>query len=50
MCLFFFSHLKALKWMGVVDNCESIKKFTVGVVGVGGIGSVTAEMLTSCAA
>ena len=39
-----------LKWMGVVDNYESIREFTVGVVGVGGVGSVTVEMLTSCAA
>ena len=38
----------ALKRMGIVDNYESIREFTVGVVGVGGVGSVTAEMLTRC--
>jgi tRNA A37 threonylcarbamoyladenosine dehydratase len=38
----------ALKRMGVVDNYEKIRDFTVTVVGVGGVGSVTAEMLTRC--
>ena len=27
---------------------KDIRKFTVAVVGVGGVGSVTAEMLTRC--
>jgi ubiquitin-like modifier-activating enzyme 5 len=38
----------ALKRMGVVENYEEIRKFTVVIVGVGGIGSVVAEMLTRC--
>lgn len=38
----------ALKRMGIVDNYEKIREFTVAVVGVGGVGSVTAEMLTRC--
>lgn len=38
----------ALQRMGIVKNYEDIRKFTVVVVGVGGVGSVTAEMLTRC--
>ena len=38
----------ALKRMGVVQNYEAIREKTVAVVGVGGVGSVTAEMLTRC--
>lgn len=38
----------ALKRMGIVNNYEEIRRFTVAVVGVGGVGSVTAEMLTRC--
>ena len=38
----------ALKRMGIVDNYEQIREFTVAVVGVGGVGSVAAEMLTRC--
>jgi ubiquitin-like modifier-activating enzyme 5 len=34
--------------MGVVANYESIRDFSVAVVGIGGVGSVTAEMLTRC--
>jgi ubiquitin-like modifier-activating enzyme 5 len=45
---FFFSRLMALKRMGIVDNYENIRTFTVAIVGVGGVGSVTAEMLTRC--
>jgi len=37
-----------LQRMGVVDNYEDIKKYSVLIVGVGGIGSVAAEMLTRC--
>ncbi|XP_046338365.1 ubiquitin-like modifier-activating enzyme 5 isoform X2 [Haliotis rufescens] len=40
--------LMALKRMGIVDNYEKIRDFTVAVVGVGGVGSVTAEMLARC--
>ena len=38
----------ALKRLGIVDNYEKIREHTVAVVGVGGVGSVTAEMLTRC--
>ena len=38
----------ALKRMGIVEDYEKIREFTVAVVGVGGVGSVTAEMLTRC--
>lgn len=43
-----YSRLMALKRMGIVDNYEKIRDYSVGVVGVGGVGSVTAEMLTRC--
>ncbi|XP_033113812.1 ubiquitin-like modifier-activating enzyme 5 [Anneissia japonica] len=43
-----YSRLMALKRMGIVHNYERIREFTVAVVGVGGVGSVTAEMLTRC--
>ncbi|XP_013399773.1 ubiquitin-like modifier-activating enzyme 5 [Lingula anatina] len=43
-----YSRLMALKRMGIVDNYERIREFTVAVVGIGGVGSVTAEMLTRC--
>lgn len=43
-----FSRLMALKRMGIVDNYERIRGFTVAVVGVGGVGSVTSEMLARC--
>ncbi|XP_029556440.1 ubiquitin-like modifier-activating enzyme 5 isoform X2 [Salmo trutta] len=42
------SRLMALKRMGIVEDYEKIRMFTVAVVGVGGVGSVTAEMLTRC--
>lgn len=42
------SRLMALKRMGIVDNYERIREFTVAVVGIGGVGSVTSEMLTRC--
>eukprot|EP01135_Chromosphaera_perkinsii_P001386 Nk52_evm3s166 gene=Nk52_evmTU3s166 len=43
-----YSRLMALKRMGVVDNYEDIRSFTIAIVGVGGVGSVVAEMLTRC--
>ncbi|CAE1229941.1 UBA5 [Acanthosepion pharaonis] len=43
-----YSRLMALKRMGIVNNYENIRNFAVAVVGVGGVGSVTAEMLTRC--
>jgi len=43
-----YSRLMALKKMGVVANYERIREKTVIVVGVGGVGSVAAEMLVRC--
>ena len=43
-----YSRLMALKRMGIVDNYEKIRGFTVLIVGIGGVGSVAAEMLTRC--
>jgi len=43
-----YSRLMALKRMGIVDNYEKIREYTVAIVGIGGVGSVTAEMLTRC--
>ncbi|XP_046860174.1 ubiquitin-like modifier-activating enzyme 5 [Xenia sp. Carnegie-2017] len=43
-----YSRLMALKRMGIVENYEEIRNFTVIVVGIGGVGSVVAEMLTRC--
>merc|ERR1712106_797979 len=43
-----YSRLMALKRMGIVANYEAIRNKTVAIVGVGGVGSVTAEMLTRC--
>jgi len=43
-----YSRLMALKRMGIVDNYEKIRGYTVALVGVGGVGSVAAEMLTRC--
>jgi ubiquitin-like modifier-activating enzyme 5 len=43
-----YSRLMALKRMGVVKNYEAIRQHSVAIIGVGGIGSVVAEMLTRC--
>lgn len=43
-----YSRLMALKRMGIVQNYEKIRDFSVAVVGIGGVGSVTAEMLSRC--
>lgn len=43
-----YSRLMALKRMGVVENYERIRQVSVLIVGVGGVGSVAAEMLTRC--
>lgn len=43
-----YSRLMALKRMGIVENYERIRSFTVAIIGVGGVGSVAAEMLTRC--
>lgn len=43
-----YSRLMALKRMGIVKNYEQIRAKTIIVVGIGGVGSVVAEMLTRC--
>jgi ubiquitin-like modifier-activating enzyme 5 len=43
-----YSRLMALKRMGVVKDYEKIRTYCVLIVGVGGVGSVVAEMLTRC--
>ncbi|XP_030672680.1 ubiquitin-like modifier-activating enzyme 5 isoform X1 [Nomascus leucogenys] len=43
-----YSRLMALKRMGIVSDYEKIRTFAIAIVGVGGVGSVTAEMLTRC--
>lgn len=43
-----YSRLMALKRMGIVNNYEKIRDMTIAIVGVGGVGSVTAEMFTRC--
>ena len=43
-----YSRLMALKRLGVVENYAEIRTHTVLVVGVGGVGSVAAEMLVRC--
>lgn len=43
-----YSRLMALKRMHIVKDYEKIRDCTVIIVGVGGVGSVAAEMLTRC--
>jgi ubiquitin-like modifier-activating enzyme 5 len=43
-----YSRLMALKRMGIVENYARIREFSVVIVGMGGVGSVAAEMLTRC--
>ena len=43
-----YSRLMALKRMGIVENYHRIRDFSIIIVGVGGVGSVAAEMLTRC--
>jgi len=43
-----YSRLMALQRMGIVENYEDIRKCSVVIVGVGGVGSVASEMLTRC--
>ncbi|XP_015577562.1 ubiquitin-like modifier-activating enzyme 5 [Ricinus communis] len=43
-----YSRLMALQRMGIVHNYERIREFSVAIVGIGGVGSVAAEMLTRC--
>ena len=43
-----YSRLMALQRMGIVQDYERIRDATVAIVGIGGVGSVAAEMLTRC--
>ena len=43
-----YSRLMALQRMGIVKDYEKIREKRVAIVGVGGVGSVAAEMLTRC--
>lgn len=43
-----YSRLMALQRMGIVENYERIREFSVAIIGIGGVGSVAAEMLTRC--
>ena len=43
-----YSRLMALQRMGIVEKYVRIREKSVAVVGVGGVGSVTAEMLVRC--
>ncbi|KAL5717575.1 hypothetical protein ACHQM5_010558 [Ranunculus cassubicifolius] len=43
-----YSRLMALQRMGIVKDYERIRHFSVAIVGIGGVGSVAAEMLTRC--
>ncbi|KAK1259720.1 Ubiquitin-like modifier-activating enzyme 5 [Acorus gramineus] len=40
--------LQCLQRLGIVHNYECIREFSVAIVGIGGVGSVAAEMLTRC--
>lgn len=43
-----YSRLMALQRMGIVENYASIRTKRLIIVGIGGVGSVVAEMLTRC--
>ncbi|XP_053690392.1 ubiquitin-like modifier-activating enzyme 5 [Sabethes cyaneus] len=43
-----YSRLMALQRMGIVNEYERIRQKSVAIIGVGGVGSVTADMLTRC--
>jgi len=43
-----YSRLMALQRMGIVSSYSSIRDVTILIVGLGGVGSVAAEMLTRC--
>ena len=38
----------ALQRMGIVKKYEAIREKRIAIVGIGGVGSVAAEMLTRC--
>lgn len=43
-----YSRLMALQRMGIVKDYQKIRDFSIAIIGIGGVGSVTAEMLTRC--
>ena len=43
-----YSRLMALQKMGIVSDYTKIRNYSAIIVGVGGVGSVTAEMLVRC--
>ena len=43
-----YSRLMALQRMGIVQDYERIRNMAIAIVGIGGVGSVAAEMLTRC--
>ncbi|XP_058063115.1 ubiquitin-like modifier-activating enzyme 5 [Anopheles bellator] len=43
-----YSRLMALQRMGIVSDYENIRNKSVAIVGIGGVGSVAADMLTRC--
>lgn len=43
-----YSRLMALQRMGIVKEYERIRQKSVAIIGIGGVGSVAAEMLTRC--
>ena len=43
-----YSRLMALKSLGVVNNYEAVRDFSVAIVGIGGVGVSVCEMLTRC--
>lgn len=43
-----YSRLMALQRMGIVQQYERIREKSVAIIGIGGVGSVTADMLTRC--
>eukprot|EP00918_Siedleckia_nematoides_P087273 GHVU01191979.1.p2 GENE.GHVU01191979.1~~GHVU01191979.1.p2 ORF type:complete len:123 (+),score=14.94 GHVU01191979.1:1352-1720(+) len=43
-----YSRLMALTKMGIVDDYTHVKNATVAIVGIGGVGSVVADMLCRC--
>ncbi|GMH38720.1 hypothetical protein BSKO_06604 [Bryopsis sp. KO-2023] len=45
-----YSRLMALQRMGIVKDYEKIREKSIAIVGIGGVGSVAAEMLTRCGA
>ena len=40
-----YTRLKAIKEFGYDINWDDLKKFDIGIVGIGGLGCVSAEMV-----